>query len=227
MRLLAASLACLLALNLTPTDTHAAVVVNGDFSAPLTTGWTVNGNVSGGNGAPAVLSTEEGAIAHDLIRGALGIPDDVSAGWWEGSYIFQELSAIPIGGGELSFDWDFNYSNGPSKAFVSFYDAVSDNTILHELASGASDSDSYSFNGLIAGVEYRLGFGVVDIGDADGESLLSISNVTFTPNVDLSAVPEPTTLAMLGFSCGGLAVGIIRKRRNSKAEVSADAETTI
>jgi hypothetical protein len=136
----------------------------------------------------------------------------------EGSAALQTFTAAA--GGTLSFQWNFatmQPGGDPSlsdQAFVVIDGKVI--TLANTLAatnvlSGgdyAADTGWASWSTTLGAGSHTIAFGVVDVGSASDTSALSVTGVS------LSAVPESSTLAMLGAGLGLLA---LQRRRHGKA----------
>ncbi len=183
------------------------------------TGWTVLGDViaqtdaitlttaylDGFTDQPLNLSGTSAAYIAD-VETAAGVPPlalDLPEPEYgrEGSVIAQSFAVAA--GSTLSFSWSFSTVEDlfQDRAF-----AVVDGQIFtlatRSVPGLATQSFSYTFAN--AGVA-TLALGVIDTGDVLGVSTLSVSNLAVT------AVPEPTTLAMLLAGLGLVAVGARRR----------------
>lgn len=121
----------------------------------------------------------------------------------EGSLALQSFSVVA--GQTLSFNWSFS---SQESQFQDHAFAVIGNQ-LFSLATtaqpgGASQGFSYTFgqSGTVS-----LALGVIDTVDYQGVSTLSVSNL------QISAVPEPTSIAMM--LAGLAAVGFMARRRRA------------
>ena len=121
-------------------------------------------------------------------------------------------------GAELNFDWNFLTNERPPFArpdygffFVNqtVYKLADFNDISRASTStnyaGETGLQTYQYNFPSSGI-YTIGFGVIDIGDYNGSSALSVGNLSLTvPEPKPTKVPEPNSLIGL-FSL--LALGV-------------------
>lgn len=148
-------------------------------------------------------------VGIDELEGALGVQlgalDDNPT---EGSAIITELLANA--GDIFSFDWEF-FTNDNLSADYAFVTVLFEANPLAEVfklataPTAASGKFSYSFAN--AG-NYKIGIGIVDVGDATGSSGLTISNA------NVEAIPTPALLPGLI----GLGLGVVRKRKSEAAK---------
>lgn len=123
----------------------------------------------------------------------------------EGSVIGQTFAVNA--GDTLSFNWTFGGVEDffLDRAFVVLNGQLT--TLATRLAPGAA-SNSFSHSFAQSGIA-TLALGVIDTGDYLGVSTLTVSNLV------LSAVPEPTPLAL--WAAGLAALGLASQRRRSSA----------
>lgn len=210
------------ALALAAAASAQAQIINGGFEAGLN-GWTTAGDASTQGPAPAgaarLFLTTAGLVADELdgggnlvgpfnASGTAAVGSDqletlaglaggaLGADAYEGALARQSFTAQA--GQTLSFVWDF----GTRDSFPDYGFAVIDGT-LFTLASSAAAVLPGSGNDLLhtgyqsfthaftSNGSHTLAFGVVDVGDTTVRSSLSVDSV------QLSAVPEPQTVAML------------------------------
>jgi PEP-CTERM motif len=202
----------LLALAAIGAASHAhAQVLNGNFGSGLTN-WNPLGDVIVTVDVPprtvtlSTAATEETGNWSGISAADVGILE-VAAGVvgngfnlneqqsWEGSLIKQNF--VVTAGQTLSFQWSFrtNETLFLDHAFVAFNGQV---TTLATSASPGLSSQSFSRTFTQSG-PVLLAIGVVDTGDVDGVSYLSIKNVQITP------VPEPSTWLLMAAGAGLLA----------------------
>ena len=190
-------------------------------------GWSVDGDVitqsgaitlttagrDGGDDQPANLSGKSAADIGTLESSAgvalYGLDLAAEEYGTEGSLIGQSFAAIV--GQTLSFDWSFSTLETmfQDRAFVVIDGEVI--TLATASVPGAA-TQSFSYTFAQSGIS-TLSFGVIDTVDYLGVSSLSVSNLQL-----VTAVPEPTTTALM---LAGLAlVGGLTARRRS-ASISA------
>jgi hypothetical protein len=184
--------------------TTASVVDQDDF--PLAVG-ALNRSGTGAATVGAPGGVEEAA---GLALGALDLPD---AAAYEGSVVSRQV--VASAGDVLSFRW--NFGTNDSFADYAFF-AVGG--LLNVLADTSHASTPTSFLGnsfetglatfsytFLSSGTHHIAFGVVDVGDFGVTSTLAIDDV------QIAAVPEPTSLALL--LAGGTA--LLARRRRARA----------
>jgi len=207
-----------------PAFAQSTTFTNGDFSNGLT-GWSTLGDVTTTQGAnpTAVLTTayvdpedflgsefpnfsgtaaasiDEVELFAGLTSGALGLYAV------EGSVLQQSFDVLA--GDSISLDFSFGLATVETD-LMAFNDFafVAVNGVMEKVVSLADASRTGSFSYQFAtGGPALLSFGVIDIGDVNGVSVFVVDNVQVT------AVPEPESYAML---LAGLALmgGIARRR---------------
>jgi hypothetical protein len=176
-----------------------------DFS---TTPWSSTGNASSGAPGSATLSTGSSPIAptdalppSNALQTFLGVGAgdlDTSSGdqAFEGSAFLANFAA----GDTLTFNWTFSlFPNDLDYAFV-LLPGLSTPTVL----SGSSGT----FNTTFASAG-RFAVGIVDIGDAAGDSTFSISAADATP------VPAPIAAPAALIAIAGMGYKKLRQRKAS------------
>lgn len=182
--------------------TNAAVAFDDDAPAPAGA-FNVSGSEPLAAGGPLeiILGLAPGALDPDAAQAVQA---------FEGSAAIQSFEAAA--GSVLSFRWNFA-SNDLLPGDYAF--VVIDGTLsrLADVSQLASPGGAWSLqsgyatfaHGFAAGGLHTVAFGVVDINDFGASSAL------YVDAVQLSAVPEPTTGALLALGLG--AVALARRRR--------------
>jgi hypothetical protein len=173
-----------------------------------------SGLPAGARNASGTAATYTGAPGglEDFAGVPLGAFDDaVNGAAYEGSAASQSFTAAA--GSRLSFDWDFGTLDPRADAAFVVIDgriftlATSADATRPGTDGNATHTGWTSFSGVLAGSgAHTVTFGVVDIGDYDDTSTLAVSGV------DVSAVPETSTAALLLAGAGVLAM-IGRRRK--------------
>jgi hypothetical protein len=204
-------------------------IVNGGFETGDFAGWSTLGNASVVDASfqtgpalgqyQALVSSAIGSVDVGSLEGALNLgPGSLSGlGAVQGSAIWQTVTLNQ--GDLLRFSWDFlttedttqsNYNND-----FAFY-TLTPTSAPGALAALADVNSSALFGSFSQFVfeegyfqnaipiqtsgTYRLGFGVVDVGDSFVESGLLIDGVS------AAAVPEPRSLVSFGIAAGVLGI---------------------
>ncbi|MEL6215736.1 MAG: PEP-CTERM sorting domain-containing protein [Pseudomonadota bacterium] len=180
-----------LALVLAAGSAGATITSIGDVT-PVGTGFTISSDDG----------VSDGAIEAFLGLGA-GTLDDISSGnATEGSAI--AITASIASGGSVSFDW-FWTSNEFSGAFFNDFAFVSVSMNGVQVLA-----DTFTLDGTISSFSYTagsgglltIGIGVMDVNDSAVDSFLDVDNIT--------VVPAPASLLLLGLGLAGL--GVARRR---------------
>jgi hypothetical protein len=227
-------------LGLTAARPASASFVNGGFETGNFTGWTTLGNTSVGGPTLAYgtsITPPEGAFQARLDTGgnfgattietALGLtPGSLGAiasdTTFSGSAIYQSVTVAA--GDTLSFLYNFGTNEAiPSIinndfSFVSITPTVGatllldTRTIVPQTSTSQSGYLTYSYQ-FTAGGTYKVGVGVLNVGDNDNDFLSSlfVDDFRITPGqVTPNAVPAPAGL-VLGL-LGVPALGLLRRR---------------
>ena len=189
-------------------STHSlqADLTNGDFSADLTTGWTIAGRVEWWSNVSARLGPdEEEVFQHSTLSqiftmdvGSRTLSFDLTMEAGEGeSDVFTAYLLNPLTNAPLIFIDDKNY----------FFSLSSDGVIENELVTIAGDTYSLDVSGL-AGSNVNIVFDLAhDYSDVD--------TYAFLDNVKVSLIPAPGA-----FVLGSIGMGFIawlrRRRRFSR-----------
>ncbi len=170
-------------------------------------------NVSGND--PLPTGNGPGSLEEALGRG--DTPFDASGTSWEGSAVSQTFEAAA--GSQLTFDWDLRTldQRDPTQADWAF--VIIDGQVIQladAFAATAANADAdytaatgwkswapYTF---MTGGSHTISFGVVDVGDFNDSSALSVDGVR------VSSVPESSSLATMVAGLGLLALRARRRR---------------
>jgi len=246
-------LACVLTLAVGATHVHAGSISNGDFEMGFLN-WSTGGSVGIETGALgstrldispyAVLNTGSGLRAVEM-ESHLGMSFGTAVkNLYQGAAIWQNITLSA--GDFVAFDWNFLTSESPSKQNLDSDFAFWTLTGVQEtgVPSALDPSSTTSEFGKLAGYEttftsavinagtYKLGFGVINVGNNAGVSSLLIDNVsvfsggseTLVRGSDQlasasSVVPEPGTFAIFGLGAFGLVAGGLCRRKNATSRV--------
>ncbi len=189
------------------TTTHSfAGIINGDFESGLNS-WTTTNGVStttsplSGLQSAYVSSSTLSLSGLDSFFGLtsntfLNTLDCSDEPCFQGSGLYQSVSYQA--GDILSFDWMTTLEN--TSDYVDWVGFVVEGTLI-QLGNGVNAADNTLFNTeytfLNSGTSF-IGFVVGDGGDGCCGSTMKVDNVTIT------AVPEPTHIALLGLGLAGL-----------------------
>ena len=218
-----------LALSVTLSSAHAAII-NGDFAdVTVLNGWSTIGNVTeepdGIADDRARLSTEFGSSDKSLINSTLSIDIDALTASFTGSGTAANASVLyqsftVFGTGDISFDWNFLTDEGGgfgSQIDFAFYvlQSATGLAVIGDTSapaiSGFDKQTGFStetITGLTAG-SYLIGFGVVNKNTVSKDSGLLIDNVLLVDSGTDPSIPVPATAAMF-------ALGLLGLRRRSR-----------
>jgi len=180
------------------------------FPAPT---WSSTGNVAptpGANTTTTVLYTDSpipGGATTDATSGAfqsfLGIgAADLDLPPFDDAFEGSALQLAVNPGDSVTLDWVFLPQNSTELdyAFTVFNGTVSN---LASTIGGGTFSQTFASAGLFS-------IGIVDIGDIEGDSTLSLTNAQYDPAA--AAIPTPALLpGLIGFG-----MSIVRKRKQQQ-----------
>ena len=200
-------------------DGHLVVTnASASFADDLDAGLTHEGarNVSGTD----PLATGGGLGSLEDALGRVDTPFEAFGTSWEGSAVSQ--SFVAAAGSQLTFSWDLRTldQRDPSQADWAFViidgqviklaDAFAASTANadadYAAATGWTPYAPYTFT---TGGPHTISFGVVDVGDFNDSSALSVGDVRVSA---LSAVPETSSLALMAAGLGLLALRARRRK---------------
>lgn len=182
---------------LVSTSSQATLMGIGDYVSNGTGSYTLNTNGASDSELDSFLGLQLGTID--------GLATSSSGNLvTEGSALTD--SFMILAGGTLAFDWMWTSTENASMSQYNDFSfvTISLNGILDETFKLADtftpDGTSGSFLWTATETaELTFGISAVDVGDTAFNSLLSVSNITYTK------VPEPSTLAFFALGLAGLA----------------------
>jgi hypothetical protein len=145
-----------------------------------------------------------GALDYTAFEPALGLAyDSLGAGdTWDGSALQHSFTAAA--NTTVSFSWSLS-TTGFDAAFADRAFVVVGGSVL-ALGTVAASTVGGSFSHTFANAgNQALAFGVVDVGDVVGVSILTVSGLAVSP------VPEPMSVALLLAGLGALGASARRK----------------
>jgi len=186
----------------------ANLITNGDFSSGLS-GWNTRGDVTVGTAGPGM----DGDFA------LIGFDDGPAAN----NRLWQNFDVSGLNQIQVSFDWFFEYLDNESNRNDVFLSILKDldsapveNITLDELKTNATPRSNEA--NLFSGTFSRL----IDVSEFDTDARLQfrlterngdVYSWAGIDNVNVSPVPEPTTILLFGAGLAGL---IAVQRRKQK-----------
>lgn len=219
--------------------------INGGFETGDFTGWSTIGSASiqtdaFGAGPPqgnyqAFLSNGTGAVSSANLESFLGLSagslDALGNGTTTtGSGLSQSITANA--GDVVTFQWDFltnedtpSTNNDFSFVSIKSLQTLADTNYPNFISSNTSflsetGFQTFSYTIPTAGT-YKVGVGVVNVGDTSVESGLLVDNFVLTA----SAVPEPGSLVLGGLGALGVLTIYNRRRRSRSASQAGQPES--
>ncbi len=194
---------------------RAQVVVNASFESPgisnfvyttSVTGWTFSAFLSGSGGTG--LTTNGSSFGTQDIGGTSDPGGGTQAALIQGAgTISQSIDFSPGGSFTLAF---FAEGRGSAAGGVPL-SIKSDSTALTFGGSATASPTSGSVFNLIVSDPFTVGAGFHTLSFTGTVNLNTADVTTFVDQVSVTAVPEPSTLALLGGGLAGLA--FLRRRR--------------
>jgi PEP-CTERM motif-containing protein len=209
-----------------------AAIINAGFETGDFTGWSTIGLTSVVTGASLGIMPVEGqfqALVSNLdgfssvpvgqLETFLGLEGGslntlLGASVTQGSAIKQTFSVNP--GDRIQFAWNFltneatpSFFNDTAFAIISpsFIKLADTNSTFHPGVAGFGEQTGYHtfLSDPLTGGSVTLAFGVVDVGNRAVDSTLLVD-----------AVPEPSTLLLLGTSLAGIGMSSLRRYRQRR-----------
>ena len=187
---------------------HANFIINGNFDSPLSVGWLTSGDVDRENTLGNPMSGYYAVLGSDTSSGTSSL---------------SQSFAIPVGVDELAVSFSYTFAGSDTAPFQadtalaalkqSFWFFSSESELLE--ASSPGDYASGAYYGVVNVANW---FGIdATTGDLifrlyESSPWIGSTNSLFAvDNVSVSAVPEPTTMLLLGLGLVGLAATRRRK----------------
>ena len=189
-----------------------ATAATGAMAAPVDlTTWTGLGDtlVTASTAKVTTAFSDEAPLSgsalyiDDLESGLSATSGTLGGEALEGSALLQSFNFT--GNTRVSFNWALSTENFDA-GYADLAFVLIDGVLLQPLANVALAEQSGLFRYSFTAGAHTLAFGVVDVNDVTGVSILSVANV------DVSLVPEPGSLALLLAGLGLVATQSARRR---------------
>jgi hypothetical protein len=190
------------------TTSQANFIVNGDFDSPLSVGWITSGDVDRENTLGSPMSGYYAVLGSDTSSGA--------------SFLRQSF-AIPVGVDQLAVSFSYTFAGSDTAPFQadtalaalkqSFWFFSTANELLE--ASSPGDYSSGTYYGVVNvanwfGIDATTGELIFSLYESS-PWLGSTNSLFAVDNVSVAAVPEPSTMLLLGLGLVGFAAARRRK----------------